>query len=120
MSKAIIDITKERQLQLGRGWTSEHDDTMEASGELVLGALGYAMSALKIDPVEIKRFWPWKREPPVRDNDKIGSRDTRSLLVKAGALLVAEIERLDRLSEAEQAWNILENAFWESEGKKNV
>jgi hypothetical protein len=92
MSKALDDITLERQRQVNQeGWTPEHDDEHDA-GELAAAASCYA------DPTIATTFlptrWPWDREwwKPT---------DQRRNLVKAGALIVAEIERLDRLTEQE-------------------
>jgi hypothetical protein len=66
------------------GWTDEHDDLYQ-NNELVRAAVCYAAPELK----ETANVWPcapswWK------------PTDTRRNLVKAAALLIAEIERLDR------------------------
>lgn len=88
MSKALDDIAAERQRQIeSEGWTPEHDDTHADGGynnepPLPQAAACYALG---------KRFcWPWDEE-----YWKPGT-DRRRQLVKAGALIVAEIERLDR------------------------
>jgi hypothetical protein len=96
---AIDDIAAERKRQIEEeGWTAEHDDQHD-SGELAASAACYAISATPYDitnpangifpylwPVTWAKSW-WK--PTNRRRD----------LVKAGALIVAEIERLDRESE---------------------
>lgn len=86
LSKAASDVLAERQGQIEReGWTPEHDDE-HASGELADAAACYALSGdPKVPPPE----WPWATEwwKP---------KDRRHDLVRAAALLLAEIERLDR------------------------
>lgn len=89
-SKAAIDVLAERQRQqLAEGWTTEHDDD-HSCGEMALAASSYAQYAHRkpIAPA-IPFNWPWepewfKQQGPRRD------------LVKAGALILAEIERIDR------------------------
>jgi hypothetical protein len=73
------------------GWTKEHDDT-HSCGEMAVAAACYANPAphgVRPQSVEAPAAWPWSREwwKP---------KDRRSNLVRAAALLVAEIERLDR------------------------
>lgn len=100
-SQAVLDVAAERRRQLeAEGWTPEHDD-QHSAGQLAGAAACYARHVNSrgwvIDtpfdnyttdsaPIE----WPWddswwKPTTPRRD------------LVKAGALILAEIERLDRL-----------------------
>lgn len=91
MSKALDDIAAERQRQIvDERFTAEHDDE-HPGGEMAMAAGCYAITAgLPKESVRIRnRYWPWfldwwKPSTPRRD------------LVKAGALIVAEIERLDR------------------------
>ncbi|WP_211172430.1 hypothetical protein [Massilia forsythiae] len=79
---AARDVLDERQRQVEKeGWTPEHDD-MHDSGEMAHAAACYAVG-------DDKPGWPWARKWW-----KPGSR--RRSLVKAGALILAEIERLDR------------------------
>ena len=78
------------------GWTTEHDD-LYVDGEMGAAAACYALSGSRwthrlIVPLTV--LWPWslnwwKPSTPRRD------------LVKAGALILAEIERLDRASAKE-------------------
>lgn len=91
-SQASLDVLTERQRQLtDEGWTPEHDD-QHNDGEIAGAAATYALSAADyIASVPFHRTWPWqnhwwKPTTPRRD------------LVKAGALILAEIERLDRLA----------------------
>jgi hypothetical protein len=82
---------RRRQVEV-EGWTPEHDDE-HAQGDIARAVSAYA------DPrVQARRqgvgcyipvIWPWSAEwwKP---------KDKRSNLIKAGALVLAEIERLDR------------------------
>jgi hypothetical protein len=97
-------IAAERQRQIDvEGWTPEHDDQHE-NGELAIAAGTYALHAGLTTEGDRHASdfgrgnppgpWPWapewwKPSSPRRD------------LVKAAALLLAEIERLDRLSGGE-------------------
>lgn len=92
---AASDVLAERQRQVEtEGWTPEHDDEHD-KGEMALAAASYAFEAAKefrylSRPVFL---WPWstkwwKPTTPRRD------------LVKAGALILAEIERRDRKNTA--------------------
>ena len=112
MSQAVHDVIDERLRQQNKeGWTPEHDDT-HARGELARAAAQYVILSAWPDEAERKVFegenymsvpfsashlsggmpiWPFSPEwlkPTTRRHD----------LVKAGALILAEIERLDRLS----------------------
>ena len=97
MSKAIEDVLAERGRQINEeGWTAEHDDRHN-DGELAAAGAAYAINAAdqlhpysqgdggNAQPV----IWPWapewwKPKSPRRD------------LVRAAALVIAEIEKLDR------------------------
>lgn len=84
-------IAAERRRQVeAEGWTPEHDDG-HTQGEIARAAACYAM------PPESRRdgvllHWPWKTTD-WKPGDRI--RD----LEKAGALIVAEIERLSRAAQ---------------------
>lgn len=105
---ALYDIASERERHLNvEGWTAEHDD-QHAGGEMAAAAACYATG----DRHETTGYrapsfrtgtgyttvgrssglWPWSREwwKPT---------DKRRNLIKAGALIVAEIDRLDRIAE---------------------
>ncbi|ENU2139557.1 ead/Ea22-like family protein [Klebsiella michiganensis] len=90
VSAAAADVLAERQRQItAEGWTPEHDDEYE-HGELADAAGCYALSSELFDCAgEPPRPWPWPDEWW-----KPGNR--RRDLVKAGALILAEIERIDR------------------------
>lgn len=88
---ALGDVLEERRRQAGTlGWTAQHDDE-HSNGELAIAAAAYAdpAPAMYRDPRIIAplRFPPgWDYKP----------KDYRTNLVRAAALLVAEIERVDR------------------------
>jgi hypothetical protein len=109
LTKAAQDVLSERQRQVSaEGWTPDHDDE-HTSGEMALAAacyaahtatwsyIGYGMDAKRSGLFRtyqnaqefVGRMWPWAREwwKP---------KDERSNLVRAAALILAEIERLDR------------------------
>jgi hypothetical protein len=104
---AIDDIAAERKRQIeAEGWTEAHDDN-HARGELARAASSYAYAgsvktgraAILGQPESgtdfIMRLWPWDWKwwkPTSQRRDR----------VKAGALIVAEIERLDRLELSSQ------------------
>jgi hypothetical protein len=86
MSTAAKDVLNERSRQVkSEGWSLSHDDAHEG-GELALAAACYA--AHHIYP-NILNIWSWSPEwwKPA---------EPRRNLVKAGALILADIERIDR------------------------
>lgn len=93
----IDEIAAERLRQITQeGWTHAHDDKHDMS-EMATAAAMYALPPRQrqiiIDNYSmetlIRRLWPWEWE-------WFKATDRRKSLVKAGALIVAEIERLDR------------------------
>lgn len=110
LTKAAQDVLAERQRQISKeGWHHDHDDGHN-HGEMALAAACYAMFASVSDeareatdlPGDLTKdgrtihgwsawleIWPWARSwwKP---------KDRRFDLVRAGALILAEIERLDR------------------------
>lgn len=92
---AVIDVLLERLRQVEKeGWTPEHDD-QHANFEMADAAGCYAHSAAGWNTYAARDRWPWSLEwwkPGVPRRD----------LVKAGALILAEIERLDRASKSSQ------------------
>lgn len=89
MTPAAIDVLAERLRQISaEGWTPEHDDAHNAA-ELGDAAACYALWAGGINPGNWMEFWPWSESWLKRG-------EPRRMLVKAGALILAEIERLDR------------------------
>lgn len=103
LSKAAVDVLTERQRQL-KTYTPEHDDA-QTDGQLGRAAAAYAVASNsavyeqdKARPARwdhsyiphVDRLWPWNWtywKP----------KDRRHDLVRAGALILAEIERLDRI-----------------------
>lgn len=104
-SAALRDVAAERQRQVeSEGWTPEHDDKHEG-GELATAGACYALERRAMDggywtyggrDPELSKWirakpqlWPWHADwwkPASRRRD----------LIRAAALIVAEIERLDR------------------------
>lgn len=85
-TNATRDVLAERQRQKDReGWTADHDDKYQGE-QMRWAAASYTLYS---DPENLPAMWPWapKWWKPV---------DRRRNLVKAGALLLAEIERMDR------------------------
>lgn len=99
-------ITKERKRQIKvEGWTAEHDDNKNNAGDLLEAGKTYANYAwwqikAGVDDITVKtaeimalKRWPWElkywkpTKKPIRN------------LVKAGALIAAEIDRLQRLKD---------------------
>jgi hypothetical protein len=92
-SDALGLIARERERQISEeGWTPEHDDE-HSLGELRMAARAYTgdPGRGKVAPLG----WPW--DPSAWKP----SGDPARNLVKAGALIVAEIERLQRVQVGE-------------------
>lgn len=97
-------IAEERQRQIeSEGWTAEHDDEHNES-ELAGAALCYTAHAIhqincpNAAPLSVEMYtstswslWPWDKAWFKPSPDPIRN------LVKAGALIAAEINRLQRL-----------------------
>jgi len=103
-TQAARDVLAERRRQVEKeGWTFEHDDEHD-NQEMALAAVCYAFCYARPQPEWMPYggpkkpppWWPWgsgwwRPKSPRRD------------LIKAGALILAEIERLDRASKKDQA-----------------
>ena len=99
-SQALKDVAAERQRQMSvEGWAPKHDDKHD-NNELAFAASCYAFHSAAASwdfeddgtPYDIHpapKNWPWSPEWWKPKNPR---RD----LVKAGALILAEIERIDR------------------------
>lgn len=83
-----MEVERHRQVA-EEGYSPEHDDEHD-EGQLAKAAAAYALAGLRF---ELPWPWPWKGFKP---------SDRRCNLVKAGALIIAEIERLDRAKEKEE------------------
>lgn len=101
LAGVLAEVAEERRRQVEHGFDAEHDDR-ETNGQIPAGAAHYAMAASmaawlgKPDwpsvggPIaKMPRAWPW-----ARTWWKPGC--ARRMLIKAIALLVAEVERRDR------------------------
>lgn len=91
IGRAVAPILAERARQIGEEGLHPQADDRYISGELAMAAACYAISsALEGERERVSaRYWPWSRswwKPGDRRRD----------LARAGALIVAEIERLDR------------------------
>lgn len=95
----IDEIAAERRRQIeAEGWTPEHDDEHDRDHALPRAAACYAIAGTAagngpfwITHLQVpQQVWPyrWEWKP----------YDRRRNLVRAAALIVAEIERLDRAS----------------------
>ncbi len=93
---AIADVVGERTRQiLDEGWTPEHDDA-HTDGQLAQAGACYPHEAARAARTDPRRdgaplSWPWGRgwwKP----------KDRRRDLVRAAALIIAEIERIDRIT----------------------
>lgn len=101
-SQAALDVLAERRRQVeAEGWTPEHDDAHKAGS---LGRAGgfYALNAGAA-------MWYGTHDTSICDTSPDGwpwepkwwkPANARCDLVKAGALILAEIERLDRAEAA--------------------
>lgn len=105
-SNGIELIAAERKRQVeSECWTSEHDD-LHDKAEMAHAAESYLLAASYVQDLHVPsqmanlkskppRFWPWDKlwwrpsEDPIRN------------LVKAGALIAAEIDRLQRTKKPE-------------------
>jgi len=102
-SQAVADVLAERRRQVEvEGWTADHDDGHD-KGEMGAAALNYAAAAVITTCLNGDRYMAG---PPLDSMGwAIGWRwaphwwkpgTVRRMLVKAAALIIAEIERLDR------------------------
>lgn len=90
-AEAAKDVLAERQRQIStEGWTPEHDDT-HINREMAQAAACYTLNAAGWKTEALRECWPraWA-------SAWFKPTDQRHNLVKAGALILAEIERLDR------------------------
>lgn len=98
VSNAIHEVIIERLRQVSEErWTPQHDDT-HIDGELARAAACYCMGAVETmtgrepmtwDDDFLSALWPW-------DRSWWKSKSARKDLIRAAALIIAEIERIDR------------------------
>ena len=96
MKKILNEIRAERQRQIeSEKFSRYHDDNVNLRGELAGAASSYALSSaftLHNKGVPMSRppnMWPW-------DPKWFKPKSPREDLIRAAALIVAELERLDR------------------------
>ncbi len=77
----LIKAERERQIRQ-EGWTDRHDNGHPA-GELEAAGEYYIHQGVTPRP------WPWKNPPKLKDR--------RSNYIRGGALLMAEVDRIDRI-----------------------
>jgi hypothetical protein len=91
LGDAMHDVANERARQVNQeGWTPQHDDS-HTPGTLAQAAACYAVNASGwvIRGYGTAPYWPF-------DEEWWKPKDKRRDLVRAAALIVAEIERIDR------------------------
>ncbi len=107
LSRGVRLVQAERERQLAKGWSSRHDDERHMGGALVWAAICYAASSqsdrvyVRSDYARTVSFsdpWPWRPSEDARPfNGNVLKAPTKKeslrLLVKAGALIAAEIDR---------------------------
>lgn len=102
--EVLDEVKRERIKQIEQGWTLVHDDEHK-DGEIALAAACYALESANQCPLGIfKQIWPW-------DNEFWKPRARRRNLIRATALLVAEIERLDRVARADRAEDLTDERW---------
>lgn len=94
----LIAVERSRQVS-AEGWTLDHDDH-HTDRELLLAAGAYLARAIREDPdagpaerqvaaeIDDACGWPW--------DESMGAGDPERDLIRAGALIAAEIDRLRR------------------------
>ena len=96
VTQAAQDVIAERKRQINKGWDFEHDDE-HVNDEIAALACFYAMPPEARDwPSEAAGYGPTFGEAIVPYGWFARGGNRRHDLVKAGALILAEIERLDR------------------------
>jgi hypothetical protein len=108
-------IARERLRQVSvEGWTAEHDDEHDG-GEMAMAAACYAAPTLlyqietRANQIFFSDPWPWddrwdKRQHEgnvILDNEMSRPEERIRQLIKAGALIAAEIDRLQRRAAGE-------------------
>ena len=103
----ILRIAAERQRQIDEEkWSAAHDDK-HRQGELARAAACYALTPIIREQMLLKRslashLWPfeWRNWKPLTPHSTADVRRQARIreLEKAGALIAAEIDRLERLS----------------------
>ena len=85
---AVHDVLVERARQIDtERYTPDEDARKNLDGDLTMAAVAYALHAPG-DPCCSASMWPW-------DTASFKPKDRRRNLIRAAALLIAEIERMD-------------------------
>lgn len=84
----LIAAERERQIDV-EGWTKEHDLEVNGNNELLFAAETYLMRPFMPEKSS-KQLWPWHIS-----TYKPSPKDRVRELVKAAALIVAELDRLN-------------------------
>lgn len=95
-TQAVIDVVSERQRQRVKGWDECHDDGY-IDGVLALGGAAYAISGSGMNGVgtylrRAKNLWPF----PLESFKPLGNANRRIDLVRGAAMIIAEIDKIDR------------------------
>lgn len=90
--RVVAELIGERQRQIiQEGWTTKHDERHQPD-DFAAAAAAYAAQAAGGSPASptfvASKLWPW--------DDGFKPKDQRRDLLRAGALIIAAIERLDR------------------------
>lgn len=89
-SDAACSVIRERYRQSNEEGHTNRSDDEYPDGVLTQAAIAYASPLSAILPKDqVPQIWPWPKEA-------WKPKDRRTNLVRAAALLIAEIERLDR------------------------
>lgn len=86
---AVLEFQRQRQEE---GYSAESDVAQYQGGELARAAACYSMQAGGVYPMRYASFWPF--------TSKIKSCPPAEALAKAGALIFAELARIDALKRA--------------------
>jgi hypothetical protein len=89
-SSILVEVADERQRQIGKGYDAAHDDQEEDLGVLVSALTMTAECRMMMTHATFMRLEHIRGRHPSR----------REQLIIAAALLVAEVERLDRIKPA--------------------
>jgi hypothetical protein len=87
---AARDVLAERRRQIeAEGWSAAHDNRHQ-NNSLTLAAISYALASIGGYTTAVHEYWPW-------DIEQWKPKDNRADKVRATALLIAAIERDDRI-----------------------
>lgn len=84
----LMEVATERAKQISKGFDASQDD-LYTTDELPRAAIVYALKGNGIETMLGRKIYPWNKQT-FKDDGR------RANLIKAAALLVAEIERMDR------------------------